>query len=182
MYINIEVAQTDFLWCILRYFFLLTHTWTINTSSYTVLCTTRISDRFREELPESKKAPSLRSETQTYSFYVIFTVPKGIKIWCFSFWNLAGPFVCPNLEKVQRLSILTPPTVLHIDFLHTALGHEVPHLYQSAAFEWQPRTFNTVASDSPKKTRAINPWYRLKGQPPLNVLHSFAYPHVLHDA
>ena len=167
MYINIEVAQTFFQWCILRYFFLLTHTWTINTSSYTVLCTTRISDRCREELPESKKAPSLRSETQTYSFYVIFTVPKGIKIWCFSFWNLAGPFVCPNLEKVQRLSILTP-THCSTDWLFAHGTRTRGPASVSISSIRVARTFNTVASDSPQKTRAINSWYRLKGQPPSN--------------
>ena len=182
MYINIEVAQTDFLWCILRYFFLLTHTWTINTSSYTVLCTTRISDRCREELPESKKAPSLRSETQTYSFYVIFTVPKGIKIWCFSFWNLAGPFVCPNLEKVQRLSILTPTHCSTYWFFAHGTRTRGPASVSISSIRVAAKDFQHSCIWFSQKTRAINPWYRLKGQPPLNVLHSFAYPHVLHDA
>jgi len=117
----------------------------------------RFFSTLHDSSPESLQE-RISDRCRSARFYVIFHSSQRDQnlVLQFPFWNLA-PFSVQISKKFRDFQFWPLPTVLHIDFLRTALGHEVPHLYQSAAFEWQPRTFNTVASGSPPKNKSNQP-------------------------
>ena len=160
----------------------------------------RICDRCREELPESSGCFPESSGCFPDLQFLFCTVPNGVKILVFSLscWGLAqdGPKSLSKSLNFRDFQFWPLPTVLHISSLHTALGHKVPHLYQSSALEWQQGLSTYLHLILQKKTTAINPWYHLKGQPPSNIksvssstsvkfyvcMCLLTYPNVLHHA